>query len=179
MVKAPTTLVLSNPVQFSFPAAAAIGGSYYVGGVLGSSMVGIGLTGGIATGKSTVSNFLRESGPVIVDADVVAREVVLPGRASYNAIVRTFGEGVLNEDRTLNRAKLGAIIFSDPAKRKSLNACTHVRGSDAVALYLLYILSSCTTMPSEIHHLGDVQAARVLPLDRAPASRCIGCAFAV
>lgn len=96
--------------------------------MLGSSLVGVGLTGGIATGKSTVSNFLRESGAVIVDADVVAREVVMPGRASYNAIVRAFGEGVLNEeDRTLNRAKLGAIIFSDPAKRQSLNACTHVR----------------------------------------------------
>ncbi|RLN14024.1 hypothetical protein BBJ28_00013638 [Nothophytophthora sp. Chile5] len=74
----------------------------------------------------TVSKTFRDAGAVIVDADVVAREVVLPGRGAYKEIVRCFGPDVLNEDdATINRAKLGAIIFSDPAQRKKLNAATH------------------------------------------------------
>ncbi|KAF4128042.1 Dephospho-CoA kinase [Phytophthora infestans] len=105
---------------------AVLAGSYFVGRVLGASLVGVGLTGGIATGKSTVSKAFSEAGAVIVDADVVAREVVMPGRGAYNEIVRYFGTGVLNEDdATINRAKLGAIIFSDPAQRKKLNSATH------------------------------------------------------
>ncbi|KAL4158027.1 hypothetical protein PRNP1_003807 [Phytophthora ramorum] len=103
-----------------------LAGSYLVGRVLGASLVGVGLTGGIATGKSTVSKAFREAGAVIVDADVVAREVVMPGRGAYKEIVRCFGTGVLNEkDATINRAKLGAIIFSDPVQRKKLNSATH------------------------------------------------------
>lgn len=95
---------------------------------MGASLVGVGLTGGIATGKSSVSKVFRDAGAVIIDADVIAREVVLPGRGAHAEIVKHFGEGVLNrKDRTLDRAKLGAIIFSDPAQRKKLNAATHVR----------------------------------------------------
>lgn len=94
--------------------------------MLGASLVGVGLTGGIATGKSTVSEAYRKAGAVIVDADVVAREVVMPGRGAYKEIVRYFGAGVLNEDgATINRAKLGAIIFSDPTQREKLNSATH------------------------------------------------------
>ncbi|TMW62823.1 hypothetical protein Poli38472_005441 [Pythium oligandrum] len=101
-------------------------GSLVVGQQLGASLVAVGLTGGIATGKSSVSQLFVKKGAEIVDADVIAREVVLPGRGAYNAIVKNFGTGVLHEkDKTLNRAKLGAIIFADPAKRKVLNACTH------------------------------------------------------
>lgn len=112
--------------QFSLDGAIALGVSFVAGRVLGASLVGVGLTGGIATGKSSVSRAFRESGAVIVDADVIAREVVLPGRGAHAEIVKHFGEAVLNEDRTLNRAKLGAIIFSDPTQRKRLNAATHV-----------------------------------------------------
>ncbi|ETN21326.1 dephospho-CoA kinase [Phytophthora nicotianae INRA-310] len=105
---------------------AVLAGSYLVGRVLGASLVGVGLTGGIATGKSTVSNAFREAGAVIVDADVMAREIVMPGRGAYKEIVRCFGTEVLNEDdATINRAKLGAIIFSDPTQRKKLNSATH------------------------------------------------------
>lgn len=100
-------------------------GGYFIGRILGSSLVGVGLTGGIATGKSTASKAFREAGAVIVDADVVAREVVMPGRGAYKEIVRCFGTEVINEDATINRAKLGSIIFSDSAKRKKLNAATH------------------------------------------------------
>ena len=86
----------------------------------------MGLTGGIATGKSTVSNVFRKAGAVIVDADVVARDVVMPGRGAYQEIVRTFGTDVLNDgDATINRAKLGALVFSDPMQRRKLDAATH------------------------------------------------------
>ncbi|CAH0485232.1 unnamed protein product [Peronospora farinosa] len=101
-------------------------GSYFIGRLLGASLVGVGLTGGIATGKSTVSNVFRTAGAVIIDADVVAREIVLPGRGAYQEIIRYFGTEVLNDDdATINRAKLGAIIFNDPTQRKKLNAATH------------------------------------------------------
>jgi dephospho-CoA kinase len=87
----------------------------------------VGLTGGIATGKSTVSAMFRELGCVIIDADVLAREVVEPGEPAYDDIVAEFGEGVLQADRTLDRKKLGAIVFADPARRKRLEAMTHPR----------------------------------------------------
>jgi dephospho-CoA kinase len=77
-----------------------------------------------------VSKTFQEAGAVIVDADIIARQVVMPGQGAYKEIVKVFGEDVINEhDKTINRAKLGAIIFSDPAKRKRLNACTHVSTS--------------------------------------------------
>lgn len=85
----------------------------------------IGLTGGIASGKSTVSAMLAELGAAIVDADQVAREVVLPGEPALREIVQTFGQAVLNEDGTLNRKKLGEIVFADEAKRKRLEGILH------------------------------------------------------
>lgn len=85
----------------------------------------IGLTGGIASGKSLVSARLAEHGAVIVDADVLAREVVEPGTPGLAAIAEHFGPEVIADDGTLNRAALGAIIFADPAQREKLNAITH------------------------------------------------------
>jgi len=85
----------------------------------------IGLTGGIASGKSVVGKRLAELGAVHVDADVVAREVVEPGTPGLAAIAQEFGRAVISDDGTLNRAALGAIIFSDPEKRAALNAITH------------------------------------------------------
>lgn len=85
----------------------------------------IGLTGGIATGKSTVSRMLVERGAALVDADQIAREIVEPGQPALQAIVEHFGPGVLREDGTLNRKKLGEIVFNDPAERKVLEAITH------------------------------------------------------
>lgn len=85
----------------------------------------IGLTGGIASGKSTVSNMLKTKGFAIVDADIAARKVVEPGEPAYEQIIEAFGEGILLEDLTIDRKKLGALIFADEALRMKLNSIVH------------------------------------------------------
>ena len=85
----------------------------------------IGLTGGIASGKSAVAELLRAKGAVIVDADVLAREVVEPGTPALAAIVDRFGRGVLLPDGRLDRARLGQLVFSDADARADLNAIVH------------------------------------------------------
>jgi len=87
----------------------------------------VGLTGGIATGKSTVSDIFRRLGCVIIDADVLAREVVEPGQPAYDELVAEFGRGILQPDGTLDRKKVGAIVFAAAAKRERLEAITHPR----------------------------------------------------
>jgi dephospho-CoA kinase len=84
----------------------------------------VGLTGGIATGKSTVAETLRSLGAEVIDADQLAREVVAPGEPALAEIVREFGD-VRTADGTLDRKKLGAIVFNDTARRKRLEAITH------------------------------------------------------
>lgn len=81
----------------------------------------LGLTGGIATGKSTVSRYLADKGIPIVDADLIAREVVEPGTKGLAAIAEAFGETYILADGSLNRKKLGSLIFSDDKKRQELN----------------------------------------------------------
>lgn len=86
----------------------------------------VGLTGGIATGKSTVANILqKELNVPVLDADLIAREIVEPGRPAWKQIKETFGDEVFNDDGTLNREQLGNIIFADVDKRKLLNKITH------------------------------------------------------
>jgi dephospho-CoA kinase len=85
----------------------------------------VGLTGGLATGKSTVSEILRGLGCVVLDADVLAREVVEPGQPALAAIVEEFGREVLAPDGTLDRKRLGTIVFAEPARRQRLEAITH------------------------------------------------------
>ena len=85
----------------------------------------VGLTGGVATGKSTVSAMFRALGCVVIDADLLAREVVEPGRLAYERIVAEFGHQVLQSDGRLDRKALGAIVFSDPARRACLESITH------------------------------------------------------
>jgi dephospho-CoA kinase len=87
----------------------------------------VGLTGGIATGKSTVDAVLRELGAVIIDADVLAREVVEPGQPALAEIAAEFGATVLGPDGRLDRKALGAIVFADPERRRKLEAMTHPR----------------------------------------------------
>lgn len=88
-------------------------------------MLLVALTGGIASGKSTVARRLAEHGAVIVDADEVAREVVEPGEPALARIAEEFGSDVIAADGSLDRPALGAIVFSDPAGRRKLNAITH------------------------------------------------------
>ena len=85
----------------------------------------VGLTGGIATGKSTVNAMLANPSVRVVDADALAREVVEPGQPAYQQIVAEFGKEVLQPDGRLDRARLGELVFADPAKRKRLEAITH------------------------------------------------------
>ena len=92
-------------------------------------MFKIGLTGGIASGKSTVLTYFKDKGIPYIDADIVAREVVEPGTEGLKAIVEAFGSNVLHDDGTLNRESLGAIVFHNEEKRQLLNSClkTHIR----------------------------------------------------
>ena len=85
----------------------------------------LGLTGGIATGKSTVAGlFAREKIP-IVDADLIARQVIEPGQRAYNEVVQVFGRDILMDDQSINRGKLGALIFNNQQKRDQLNQIVH------------------------------------------------------
>lgn len=93
-------------------------------GIMGKT---IGLTGSVATGKSTVSNMIQQAGIPLVDADVAARKVVEPGTDGLAEIVAYFGAEILLADGTLNRPKLAEIIFKDKAKREKLNEITHPR----------------------------------------------------
>lgn len=88
-------------------------------------MLKVGLTGGIGAGKSEVSRLLASYGAVLIDADLIAREVVEPGTEGLAAVVAEFGRDVLREDGTLDRPKLGAVVFADPDRLKALNAIVH------------------------------------------------------
>ncbi len=85
----------------------------------------IGLTGGIASGKSTIAGFLAEWNIPIIDADIISRQVVEKGETAYERIVDVFGEGVLLSDGNLDRGKLGKLIFRDKEKREQLNDIVH------------------------------------------------------
>jgi dephospho-CoA kinase len=95
--------------------------------VYGAAMRFIGLTGGIATGKSTVAALLATRGAVVVDADVLAREALVPGAPAFDEVVAAFGPGVLGESGTVDRGALGAVVFADPQRRAELERITHPR----------------------------------------------------
>jgi dephospho-CoA kinase len=84
-----------------------------------------GLTGGLASGKSAVSRQLAGLGCRLIDADLLAREVVAPGSPAWQAVVAAFGRDVLRPDGELDRKRLGALVFADPARRRALEAITH------------------------------------------------------
>ncbi|WP_083508692.1 dephospho-CoA kinase [Arthrobacter alpinus] len=88
-------------------------------------MLSLGLTGGIAAGKSLLANRFRELGAVVIDADQLAREVVAPGSPGLAAVVERFGRGILLPDGSLDRPKLGSIVFADDGHRLALNAIVH------------------------------------------------------
>ncbi len=99
----------------------------------------VGLTGGIATGKSTVTRIFATLGATILDADEIAHRLVEKGAAAYEPVARAFGEEILNPDRTINRSHLGRIIFSDPERRAILESILHplIRREEANLVELL------------------------------------------
>lgn len=101
----------------------------------------VGLTGGIGSGKTTVANIFHELGVQSVDADLVAREVVMPGEPALDAIVQHFGQPILHPDGQLDRAALRARIFADEAEKQWLNQLLHPQ----IRQRLLQQLQSCTT----------------------------------
>jgi dephospho-CoA kinase len=88
-------------------------------------MLRVGLTGGIASGKSTVSGIFANLGATILDADEVAREVLLPGQPAWTRLRQVFGQEFFHPDGTVKRKQLRKLVFADPAKRKQLNAIVH------------------------------------------------------
>ncbi|KAJ8364590.1 hypothetical protein SKAU_G00134210 [Synaphobranchus kaupii] len=98
----------------------------------------VGLTGGIASGKSTVSSSLRDLGCPIIDADVVARQVVEPNSPAYVRIVQHFGSEILLENGEIDRQKLGQIVFSSTEKRRMLNSITHPEIHKAMLRQILF-----------------------------------------
>ena len=96
-------------------------------------MLRVGLTGGIGTGKSEVSRRLASYGAVVIDADAVAREVVAPGTPGLAEVVQAFGPEVLRSDGTLDRDRLGELVFADESLRMKLNAITHPRVGERMA----------------------------------------------
>ena len=117
-------------------------------------MIVAGLTGGIATGKSTVSNFLAEAGAQIVDADRIAREAVAGGTETWTRVVDHFGSGVLLPGGEIDRKRLGEIIFSDPAQKASLDKIVHP-----------VVLRECARKLEEIRHRSaDAVAVMDVPL---------------
>ncbi|MDR5712650.1 dephospho-CoA kinase [Nesterenkonia flava] len=90
-------------------------------------VLSVGLTGGIASGKSAVSARMAERGAAVIDADLLARQVLEPGSEGLAEVVRAFGGGVLHPDGSLNRPELGRIVFADDDARERLNAIVHPR----------------------------------------------------
>jgi len=96
----------------------------------------IGLTGGIGSGKSTVSRFLSELGAVVLDADKVGHEAYQPGTVAWKEVVAAFGREIVGPDESIDRKKLGAIVFGDPAALERLNGIMHPRMYDMMAVQI-------------------------------------------
>lgn len=111
-------------------------------------MFKLGLTGGIATGKTTISNYLKSIDIPVLDADEYARKIVEPGTPGLAAITNTFGEQVLRADGSLNRKLLGQIVFNDSSARQTLNDITHPRIQQMMA--------------DELHRLSEQQIPLVI-----------------
>ena len=145
----------------------------------------IGLTGGIAAGKSAVAARLAELGAVVIDADRLAREVVEPGTSALAAIAHRFGDAVLAPDGSLDRARLGSIIFTDDSARRDLNAIVHpavqrryaelvaeafARDADAIVVYDVPLLAEARAA-SEFALVVVVDAPPEVRIDRLVALR--------
>ncbi len=95
-------------------------------------MLRLGLTGGIASGKSAVSAMLREMGFAVLDADALAHKLIEPGQAAYADVIQEFGPSITDSSSSIDRSKLGAVVFADRAKLDRLNAIVHPRVAEVV-----------------------------------------------
>src|SRR5580700_8580672 len=95
-------------------------------------MLKVGLTGGIASGKSTVASLLRDQDCMVLELDPLGHELLEPGQSAYDEVIREFGDSILGPGDNIDRAKLGAIVFADAAKRARLNQILHPRILDVV-----------------------------------------------
>ena len=95
-------------------------------------MLRLGLTGGIASGKSAVAAMLRELGFAVLDADSLAHKIIEPGQPAYEKVLREFGTAITDDQGRVDRAKLGALVFADRSKLEQLNAIVHPRVAEAV-----------------------------------------------
>ena len=114
-------------------------------------MVVIGVTGGVGTGKSTVAKMFKQLGAAVLDADLIAREVVEPKRLAWRQLVKAFGESILNEDQTVNRKRLADLVFSDAQRRQQVERIIHPQ-------VMRYIRQ-------HIHRLRRARRVRVVVLD--------------
>jgi dephospho-CoA kinase len=130
-------------------------------------MLRVGLTGGIATGKTTVAAIFRELGCHMLDADKIAHRFIEPGAAAYEDVVHEFGRGILTPDGRVDRQKLGAIVFADPARLARLNAIVHPRVLDAQDRELDAIERA------EPHAIAVVEAALLIEAGYAPKLDCL------
>lgn len=117
-------------------------------------MLKVGLTGGIASGKSYVLGLLRELGCQVLDADAVAHRVMEPGEPAYAGIVDHFGPGILDGEGRIDRTRLGAIVFADPGERATLNAIVHPRVYDAQAIWLENVAAGNLNGPGGLNGQG-------------------------
>ncbi|MFV8438866.1 dephospho-CoA kinase [Vibrio owensii] len=134
----------------------------------------IGLTGGIASGKTTVANLFKQQFKIdIVDADIVAREVVEPGTPGLNAIVEHFGADIVHDDQTLDRAKLREKIFSNPEEKAWLNGLLHPMIREKMIEDLEQVTSdyALLVVPLLVENKLDSLCARVLVVDVDPQTQ--------
>jgi dephospho-CoA kinase len=127
----------------------------------------VGLTGGIATGKTTVAAILRELGCHMIDADKIAHRLIEPGAAAYDDVVREFGRGILTADGRVDRKKLGTIVFAEPARLARLNAIVHPLVLDEQDRELDAIEAA------EPHAIAVVEAALLIEAGYAPKLDCL------
>lgn len=113
-------------------------------------MLVIGLTGGIVSGKTTVARMFKELGAKIIDADMIAREIVQPHKKAWKEIVKNFGEEILKENQEINRKKLGSIVFSNQTKLNYLNKITHPVIIENIKMQLSQISQQATRDNKEI-----------------------------
>ena len=147
-------------------------------------MLAVGLTGGIGSGKSAVADLLVERGAVLIDADLVARQVVAPGGPAYQPLVDRFGPGIVAADGTIDRPALAAVAFADEATRLELNAITHpaiglamiaardaLEDTDDIVVLAIPLLTAVHRETVKLHKVVVVDCPTDIALERLVSQR--------